>query len=437
MKVKRQQNHQDYYRGQKSSARERKIVRHLPLVKYVIARMFSTLPAFVDRDDLFQAGMVGLIQAVDSFDSSRSVKLESYAIPRIRGAILDSLRELDWAPRSVRRKTVAAERAIDQLESELGRTPSEEEVASKLNITKNHLIYLLQKYNIKKVPIDYDTPIKDRDWLYQKYITENLNMKEIATIIGCDINNVSNSLKRANIKSKRLGRKSKYKELNDPEWLLNMYWGKKELSLVAIARIIGCDSKLVLKALREFNIKTRNNSESQKGRKNHQFGKVTSDEEKDEISKKLRGRKQSEEHNHNLSKTKTKQWQNPDFIKKMIKSTKVKPNKPEQKIDEILQRNFSNEWKYNGDFSCGVTIGGLVPDFVNVNGKKAVIEVFGEVWHDTDNTFLKRIRWKQTEFGRKAIYSQFGYKCIIIWVQAEIMKENAEEIVLSKIKREL
>ena len=118
----------------KLTKRDKQIIKYIPLVKYVVARMFSRVPSFVDRDDMFQAGMVGLIQAVDQFDPSRAVKFESYALHRIRGAIKDSFREIDWAPRSVRQKSLEAERAIHQLETELGRAPTEFEVAQKMNI---------------------------------------------------------------------------------------------------------------------------------------------------------------------------------------------------------------------------------------------------------------------------------------------------------------
>ncbi|MBC7187793.1 MAG: FliA/WhiG family RNA polymerase sigma factor [Calditrichaeota bacterium] len=123
-----------YASAEQLSERERRILRYLPLVKRVIGRMFGTLPSFVDRKELFQAGVVGLIQAVDQYDPSVGTKLESYAIPRIRGAILDSLREMDWAPRSLRHKASLIERAIDKLCAKLGRAPSEGEIARELGV---------------------------------------------------------------------------------------------------------------------------------------------------------------------------------------------------------------------------------------------------------------------------------------------------------------
>lgn len=88
------------------------------------------------------------------------------------------------------------------------------------------------------------------------------------------------------------------------------------------------------------------------------------------------------------------------------------PNRSETILDELLQDNFPNEYRFNGDYSQGVTLGGLVPDWININGRKQVIELFGEYWHDGER---KKVRWKATEFGRKAVFSQLGFGCLIIW----------------------
>src|SRR5512143_762344 len=98
-------------------------------------RVVSCLPHNVERDDLVGAGVVGLIKAVDQFDASRQVKFETYAIALIRGAILEMLREEDWVPRSVRDRVKLLERTYLQLEVEIGRPPSEAEVASRLGMS--------------------------------------------------------------------------------------------------------------------------------------------------------------------------------------------------------------------------------------------------------------------------------------------------------------
>ena len=102
----------------------------------------------------------------------------------------------------------------------------------------------------------------------------------------------------------------------------------------------------------------------------------------------------------------------------------IKPNKIETTIDRVLQNNFPNEWEYNGDFSQGITIGRMIPDFVNVNGKKEIIEVFGNYWHEGDRV---KNRWKRTEFGIKAAYSQLGFDCVVLWT-SELNKLHDNEI---------
>lgn len=137
-----------YSSAQQLCERERRIMRYLPLVKQVIGRMFGSLPAHVDRKELFQAGVVGLIQAIDQYDPNAGTKLESYAIPRIRGAILDNLREMDWAPRSLRHKATLIERTIDKLCGELGRSPTEEEVAHRLQISIEQYRAMLSEVSV-------------------------------------------------------------------------------------------------------------------------------------------------------------------------------------------------------------------------------------------------------------------------------------------------
>jgi RNA polymerase sigma factor for flagellar operon FliA len=116
-------------------ARERLVVAYSPLVKYVAGRMGSNLPAHVDEADLISYGLTGLISAIERFDLSRAIKFETYAITRIRGAIIDELRTLDWVPRSVRARAREIERANQKLEARLQRAPTDEEMASELGIS--------------------------------------------------------------------------------------------------------------------------------------------------------------------------------------------------------------------------------------------------------------------------------------------------------------
>jgi RNA polymerase sigma factor FliA len=115
--------------------REQLILEHLPQVKLIARRIHERLPVSVSLDDLISTGVVGLIAAIDRYDSSHDVKLKTYAEYKIRGAILDSLRGLDWAPRQQRRRAKLIEAAIAALEQEHHRMPAEEEIAARLNLS--------------------------------------------------------------------------------------------------------------------------------------------------------------------------------------------------------------------------------------------------------------------------------------------------------------
>jgi RNA polymerase sigma factor FliA len=129
----------DMWRRYKASgdvhARERLTVAYSPLVKYVSGRMASGLPAHVDEADLISYGLVGLINAIERFELERDVKFETYAITRIKGAIIDELRSLDWVPRSVRARARQIERANAKLEHKLQRAPTDEEMATELKVS--------------------------------------------------------------------------------------------------------------------------------------------------------------------------------------------------------------------------------------------------------------------------------------------------------------
>jgi RNA polymerase sigma factor for flagellar operon FliA len=115
--------------------RERLILEHLPQVRLIARRIQERLPENVSLEDLVSTGVIGLISAIDNFDSSHNVKLKTYAEYKIRGAILDSLRGLDWAPRQKRRQAKLIEAAIAAAEQRLQRSPTEEEIAAELGIT--------------------------------------------------------------------------------------------------------------------------------------------------------------------------------------------------------------------------------------------------------------------------------------------------------------
>src|SRR3954463_16253703 len=119
--------------------RERLILPYAPLVKYVAGRVGVALPPNIEQADLVSYGIFGLIDAIEKFDINRAIKFETYAISRIRGAIIDELRSIDWIPRSVRYKAREVEKAYAALEARLHRTPTEPEVAAELGITLDDL----------------------------------------------------------------------------------------------------------------------------------------------------------------------------------------------------------------------------------------------------------------------------------------------------------
>jgi RNA polymerase sigma factor for flagellar operon FliA len=128
-----------FHASQEATARDWLVVHYASLVKFVAGRLAAGLPKSVDTGDLVSAGVFGLMNAIDKFDPANGAKFETYAIPRIRGAILDGLRALDWVPRSVRSRSRSVQDAIAQLEHQLGRTPTDEEIASELKITVEEL----------------------------------------------------------------------------------------------------------------------------------------------------------------------------------------------------------------------------------------------------------------------------------------------------------
>jgi RNA polymerase sigma factor for flagellar operon FliA len=136
---------QRYVIGGVELSREEIVHKYLHLVKYVAGRISVNLPPNVELNDLINDGILGLIDAIAKYDDARGVKFETYAITRINGAILDALRSLDWVPRAVRQRAREIERAYQELESEFGRVPTEEELAGKLGVSRKELDSQMQR----------------------------------------------------------------------------------------------------------------------------------------------------------------------------------------------------------------------------------------------------------------------------------------------------
>ena len=283
---------------------------------------------------------------------------------------------------------------------------------------------------------------------------------------------------------------SMYQELNNYDFLWQKYW-KEELTMSQIAEIIGCNSVTVGDALKRLGIRIRTKSECStgknnsmygkhhskgtkqkisngvgKGEKNHFFGKPFTEEHKQKISEAnknpseekrkrmseekrkrmseanrgekngMYGKHPSEKAKQKMSDIAKEHWQNPDYIKKVIDGWNRKPNTIEKTMNTILQKYLPGEFRYNENFDCGITIGGKIPDFVDINGRKIIIEVFGP-WHDKQfmkQCFDSEVCYKRTEIGTKAIYLQFGFKCIVFW-EKDLEREDVEQFVLSELKR--
>jgi RNA polymerase sigma factor for flagellar operon FliA len=135
----------DYIACKSTSIREGIILKYAPLVKYVAGRVAIGLPSNVDFDDLVSYGVFGLMDAIEKFDPSRGIKFETYAIARIRGAILDGLRSNDWVPRSVRQKAKELEKICAGLENRLGRSATDQEISEAMNLNLKDFYELLSE----------------------------------------------------------------------------------------------------------------------------------------------------------------------------------------------------------------------------------------------------------------------------------------------------
>lgn len=153
--------------------REHLILEHLPQVRLIARRIHERLPEGISLEDLVSTGTLGLIAAIDRFDSSHNVKLKTYAEYKIRGAILDSLRGLDWAPRQQRKRTKQIEAAISVVEQKIHRSPTEEEIATELHLTlEEYHDWLVEIRGVNLGSLECSAPEEEsRDLL--KYISDD------------------------------------------------------------------------------------------------------------------------------------------------------------------------------------------------------------------------------------------------------------------------
>lgn len=164
----------EYLTTGQEEVREQLLLKYLPLVKYVAGKMMVTLPSSVDYEDLVSAGVIGLIGALERFNPEVGVKFETFVLPRIRGAILDELRKLDWAPRSLRAKARKFERAISELEREKGRPITDQEVMEHMDMSEKEFVALIRDINNATL-VSLDGPgLEENDQITSMYdVVEN------------------------------------------------------------------------------------------------------------------------------------------------------------------------------------------------------------------------------------------------------------------------
>lgn len=159
------------------------------------------------------------------------------------------------------------------------------------------------------------------------------------------------------------------------------------------------------------------------GEQNPFYRKKQSEEAKEKISRKNKGQvawnrgltKETDVRVAGYSASIKELWQDSEFIQKVMDGRKAKPNKSELQLEPLIQTARPNEFKYNGGFELGISLGGKIPDWVNCNGKKEVIEYFGQVWHSPLFTFREGLPYHQTYKGTIEHYKKYGWKCLIIW----------------------
>ncbi|MCP4133265.1 MAG: RNA polymerase sigma factor WhiG [bacterium] len=134
-----------YMKTQEQDTRDYFVIKYAPLVKYVAGKVSMGMPQNIEFDDLVSYGIFGLIDAINKFDPVRGIKFKTYAMTRIRGAIFDELRSIDWIPRSIRQKAKQVEQVISELENKLGRTVEDEEIARDMGISNEEFQVLLNK----------------------------------------------------------------------------------------------------------------------------------------------------------------------------------------------------------------------------------------------------------------------------------------------------
>lgn len=205
--------------------KDKLVVEYAPLIKFIAQKIAVRLPSNIELDDLISSGVIGLMDAIDKYDSTRDNKFKTYAEFRIRGAILDELRAQDWVPRSIRDKSKLLDKTMVALEAELGRVPTDEEIATHLNMNIDEFHDLLNQVRpVSLLSID------------ESQTFSNVDKKSILNILeGCKLNNPFNQL---NIKVVKDTVTQAIEELPERQRLVLSLYYYEDLNLKEIGKVL-------------------------------------------------------------------------------------------------------------------------------------------------------------------------------------------------------
>ncbi len=205
--------------------KDKLIMEYAPLIKFIAQKIAMRLPSNIELDDLISSGVIGLMDALEKYDPTRDNKFKTYAEFRIRGAILDELRAQDWVPRSVRDKSKLLDRTIIKLESELGRSPEDKEIAERLGITLEELYDLMNQVKpVSVLSID------------EQPTFSSVDKKSILSILdGCKLNNPHSQL---NVKFVKDVVTNAIEELPERQRLVLSLYYYEDLNLKEIGRVL-------------------------------------------------------------------------------------------------------------------------------------------------------------------------------------------------------
>ena len=215
-----------YHKYKSPELRKQLLNKYIPLVRNVATRMAMGFPRSVELSDLINTGMIGLIEAFRNFDPDRKVKFETYAVPCIRGAILDELRALDWVPRSTRAKSREIDRALTVLENDLGRSPKKDELAKYMQITEKELNFALDDVSGTQI-LSLDDVIYRED--------DNRQVPRIETVVDKTSQSILGEIEKGELRSFLVVAMDK---LTEQEKLVIALYYYEELTLKEIGAVM-------------------------------------------------------------------------------------------------------------------------------------------------------------------------------------------------------